>query len=236
MSTMMALVKQDIKFQVRHGFYLAYAVITMMYIASLSFLPEQAKPLAASLIIFSDPSALGYFFIGGIILLEKGQNIFDNLFVTPVQIRDYIMSKVLSLGLISLITSVIIHGTVFGFAHLTFLFISGVLLTSVLFTLIGMAVAVRCQSLNGFFLLSPLYSVWFCLPLLGFLNIYDSPLYYVLPTQASLLLISSPFSPLEKSLILLLFFTLFSWIGLAYMWAFRSFRHHIVFKMGGSMV
>lgn len=233
MKNTVALIKQDIKFQMRHGFYLAYTAITIMYIILLSFLPEQTKPMATTFIVFTDPSALGFFFIGGIILLEKGQNIFDQLFVTPLLIRDYLFSKVSSLGLISVLTSVIIHASIFGWSHITVLFVVGVLLTSTLFTLIGIGVAVRCHSLNGFFLVSPLYALIFCLPLLSFFNIYDSILFYIFPTQASLIFMLSPFEAVAGQIVVPLLVVMLSWIVAAYLWAEASFRKHIVMKMGG---
>jgi fluoroquinolone transport system permease protein len=44
-----------------------------MYLIILSFLPENIFSVALPLVVFSDPSVLGLFFIGGIILLEKGR-------------------------------------------------------------------------------------------------------------------------------------------------------------------
>jgi len=63
----------DIRFQIKHGFYLVYVIITIMYLIILSFLPENILSVALPVVVFSDPSVLGLFFIGGIILLEKGQ-------------------------------------------------------------------------------------------------------------------------------------------------------------------
>ncbi|WP_078553882.1 ABC transporter permease [Bacillus alkalicellulosilyticus] len=233
MNSLMVMLRQDVKFQIRHGFYLVYAVITLMYIALLSFIPEKAKPMTTVIIVFSDPSALGYFFIGGIILLEKGQNIYDNLFVTPLQIRDYLLSKVVSLGLLSVLTASVIHIAIFGLYHITFLFILGVFLTSVFFTLIGIGVAVRCKSLNGFFLMSPFYALIFCVPIVGFVQLYDSPLYYLLPTQASLLLINSTFSPVGVGEMVLLLTSIVVWLGIAFLWAQHSFHTQVVLKVGG---
>ena len=56
----------DIKFQIKQGFYLVYLIITIMYLIILSMLPENVLTIALPLVVFSDPSVLGLFFIGGI--------------------------------------------------------------------------------------------------------------------------------------------------------------------------
>lgn len=229
----LSILQNDVKFQVRHGFYAAYLFVTVMYILLLSFLPEQSKAMLITIIVFSDPSALGFFFIGGIVLLEKGQSIYDHLFITPLTVQGYIVSKVLSLGFLSVLTSIIIHVVVLGIHQTTLLFIIGVLLTSIFFTIIGLGIAVQCKTLNGFFLIAPLYTILFCLPLLGYLGIYHTPLYYLLPTQASLLLLHSPFQTLEPWYAAGLILTISAWIGIAYIWTLHSFRKHIIYKIGG---
>jgi hypothetical protein len=65
----------DIRFQIKQGFYLVYVVITAMYLIIMSFLPDDILAVALPLVVFSDPSVLGLFFIGGIILMEKGQGV-----------------------------------------------------------------------------------------------------------------------------------------------------------------
>lgn len=234
MKRMIAAFRNDVRFQFRHGFYFAYLIITIMYIVLLSFVPDPWKPMVSVIIIFSDPSALGYFFIGGIVLLEKGQHIYENLFVTPFQISEYLFAKVLSLSMLSVATSLAIHLFTFGFGEISLIFVLGVLITSVFFTLIGLGAAVRCRSLNEFFLVSPLYTLIFTVPLLGYVQWVDTPLYYLLPTQASLLLIEEPFRPLEGGQLIAMLGMLIAWTGLAYGWAHRSFQHYIIGKIGGA--
>jgi fluoroquinolone transport system permease protein len=217
----------DIHFQWRQGFYWAYALITTIYVVLLSFLPVSYKPMMAVLIVFSDPSALGFFFIGGIILLEKGQSVIHTVFVTPLRIQEYILSKVLSLSLLSLLSSSIIHIAALGWGSLSLSFLMGVFLTSCFFTLIGLGIAVRCQTLNGFFLTS-MYTVIFMIPLLGYLEVFDSPLYYVLPTQATLIMLSANSEPLSALTFMACFIILGIWILLGYIWAKHALQAFIV--------
>src|SRR5690554_5975368 len=90
----------DIRFQFKQGFYLVYVLITITYLIILSFLPEEILSVGLPLVIFSDPSVLGLFFIGGIIMLEKMQGILSVLVVSPLRTTEYILSKVISLALV----------------------------------------------------------------------------------------------------------------------------------------
>lgn len=58
--------------------------------------------------IYSDPAAMGLFFMGAIVLLEKSQRVLNSLAVSPVKVSEYILSKVISLGVISSIVAMFI--------------------------------------------------------------------------------------------------------------------------------
>jgi len=172
----LSAISHDIKLQFKHGFYYAYLLISAVYIAVLQFLPADYREAANIALTFSDPSFLGFFFIGGLVLLEKGQNIHDSLFVTPLSASEYILSKTASLSVLSLGSSIFIHSSVFGYGTNSGLFACGVLCTSFFFTMIGLGLAVRCETLNGFFFLSSLSTFVFVLPLFETAGIWSSPL------------------------------------------------------------
>ncbi|MCE3200907.1 fluoroquinolone export ABC transporter permease subunit [Paenibacillus sonchi] len=223
----------DIRLQFRHGFYYVYLVICLIYTVLLSLLPVSYRETADILLTFSDPGMLGFFFIGGLVLLEKGQGIHDNLFVTPYTIAEYICSKTLSLTLLSLAASYSVHAGTFGFRHNPVFFLAGVGLTSVFFTLAGLGVAVRCKTLNGFFLYASAVTAIFLLPFVDTVGLWTSPLLMILPAAAALALIGSVFHPLGfwQNVYMLSLLTL--WCGVAYLWTLHSLQHFIVFKTGG---
>ncbi|MFO6495734.1 MULTISPECIES: fluoroquinolone export ABC transporter permease subunit [Bacillus] len=229
----MSAFRHDVKLQAKHGFYYAYLLISAAYIVFLQFLPKGHQESVNVVLTFSDPSVLGFFFIGGLVLLEKGQNILDSLFVTPLRPEEYILSKTASLSLLSLVSSYLIHSSVFGFGTNAVLFLSGVLLTSFFFTQIGLGLAVRCVTLNGFFFLSTLCTLVFILPLFETVGLWKSPLFYLLPSKASLLLLEAAFHPLGKWELAYCLFLLLLWNGAAFLWTRHSVRTFITFKLGG---
>ena len=65
------LVRGDIHFQWKYGFYFIYFVLTVIYVFGITALPDNWKHNAAAIMIYSDPAAMGLFFMGAIVLLEK---------------------------------------------------------------------------------------------------------------------------------------------------------------------
>ncbi|SMF89727.1 fluoroquinolone transport system permease protein [Paenibacillus uliginis N3/975] len=229
--------RQDIKLQLRHHFYTAYLLISLAYLILLNMIPENQQAMWSILLTFSDPSMLGYFFIGGLILLEKGQHIHDNLFVTPYPLGAYIWSKTLSLTCLSLMSSLAIHIGTFGLHRNMIILIIAVMLTSVFFTLVGLGVAVRCHTMNGFFFSSILVSTILVLPVLDTLHIFSSKVFLFFPAGASLLLLQSVFEPVQTIDIVFAVIIMLSWIGIAFIWAHRSLQLLLWgFKKGGLTV
>jgi len=116
----------DVRFQFRHGFYYAYLFISLFYIAILRVVPEQFRVLVTTIVIFSDPSVFGFFFVGGILLLERGEKTLESLFVTPLRLHEYFISKILSLSLIAVATSLLIAFSLLGLRFNLLLLLLGV--------------------------------------------------------------------------------------------------------------
>ncbi len=217
----------DMRYQFKYGFYFLYLVISAFYIAVLLLLPPGIRQLGTALIIWSDPAALGFFFIGGIVLLEKGEGLHSYLSILPVTTGEYLWSKVLSLSVISTLTGLVIAAVGLG-GEVAYLFlVPGLLAGSALFTFFGLAVGSVARSVNhymalgvpvGIVLMGPSF-----LPVLG----VSHPLLEVLP--ATLLLralyvsagLAVPYSePLALAGLLL-------WLVPSYWLARRSFTIYL---------
>lgn len=164
-----SLVLWDIRFQTRYGFYFLYAVLTAIYVAVLSAVPEGWREKAAAILIFSDPASMGLFFMGAIVLLEKSQRTPWALAVSPVRAAEYIAAKVMSLSAISLVVAAVLtaaagvdagaNAGAYGSAGAgafgsvdSYIVLFGTVLSSVVFTLLGIIIATRISSLNQFIL------------------------------------------------------------------------------------
>lgn len=188
--------KSDILFQFKHGFYIIYAVLTVFYVFILSYIPQDITDIVAPLILLSDPSVVGFFFIGGILMLEKNQGVLDYLFITPLHLLEYLLAKIFSLTLIAVISSMIIaYGS--GILFNPMLLISSILLISFFFTLLGFIVALKCETINQYFI--KMIPSMFCLILPCFLIpvINDARIIGFIPSIASVYLILGSFQGIQ---------------------------------------
>lgn len=142
------LIKGDIRFQFKYGFYFVYAVFTVVYISLIFVMPQSWRERAAAIMIFSDPAAMGIFFMGAIVLLEKSERVLNSIAVSPVKTGEYILSKVVSLLFISVVVGIAITLPV-GTKNL-YVSVIGTAFGSAFFTLCGLIVAANISSLNQF--------------------------------------------------------------------------------------
>lgn len=179
-------VQADIRFQVKQGFYFVYVIITAMYLIIMSFLPEDFLAIALPLVVFSDPSVLGLFFIGGIILMEKGQGVLMVLVVSPLRSWEYVLSKVITLALVSVLAAFAI--TYFSDCPAVnwLLLLVSTILTSGIFTLLGIMINAGCNTVNQYMLKTIPYMLLFILPCFALLGFPYSYLFIVFPGVAAL--------------------------------------------------
>ncbi|MCB6201679.1 ABC transporter [Extibacter muris] len=143
----------DIRFQIKYGFYFLYALFSVVYIIVLRITPPQYKNIAASLIILTDPAMLGIFFIGGIWLLEKGEGLHSFWSISPLRPVEYIVSKSISLAIVSTLSAdLIVLATIGNAVHFISLSFS-VFTGAVVFNLIGLIIASYARTVNHYMII-----------------------------------------------------------------------------------
>lgn len=220
----------DMRFQIKHGFYLVYVIITVMYLIILSFLPEDILSVALPLLVFSDPSVLGLFFIGGIILLEKGQGVLMVLVVTPLRSTEYILSKVISLSVISAAVAVTITWFSYFPSVNWVLLILATMLTSGIFTLLGIMINAGCNTVNQYMLKTIPYMLFFTLPCFALIGFPYSWLFTIVPSVAALKLMLGVYHGIVwyEAAALVVYLCFVNYIFLRF--AVRAFENKIVYQ------
>lgn len=140
----------NIRLQAKYGFYLLYTVLTVIYVFVLSVVPESWREKTAAVLIFSDPAAMGLFFMGAVVLLEKNQHTPCAFAVSPVCPAEYILAEVGALSVVSSGAAAVI-ALAAGVSRLPVVLI-GTVLSGTAFTLLGIIVATKINSLNQFIL------------------------------------------------------------------------------------
>lgn len=160
------LICSDIHFQWKYGFYFIYFILTVLYVCGIASLPGHWKTDIASIMIYSDPAAMGLFFMGAIVLLEKSQKVLNVIVVSPVKMSEYILSKTVALIAISTVIAMIL-GLVSGSNQLLSIAV-GTALTSAIFTMLGIIAATKISNLNQFLIvIMPIEIVCFVPPIVG---------------------------------------------------------------------
>jgi fluoroquinolone transport system permease protein len=181
----------NIKLQFRQGFYFAWIFMTLFYILILYFLPRNIKDLILPLIMLSEPSTFAMIFTGAIVLLERDEKMFENLFITPLPIRGYIYSKMISIAIPATICTFIISSFSGNFSIKLFLLVPGVILTTFFFVVFSLILSVSAKNILSLVGKIGLYGSIFGLSILDYFGIFTGYFQYILPTKGSLVLIST---------------------------------------------
>lgn len=212
------LIRGDIHFQWKYGFYFIYFILTLLYVCVIASLSEYWKKDIAAIMIYSDPAAMGLFFMGAIVLLEKSQKVLNAMVVSPVKVSEYILSKTIALIAISTIIALIL-GLVSGSNHLLGIAV-GTALTSAIFTMLGIIAATRISNLNQFLIvIMPIEIICFVPPIVGlFVKLPD--IFSFFPFIACMNLITGKSSLLSFDVILV-----FATLIILYMVARHTVQH-----------
>lgn len=226
--TFTSTLRWDVRLQHRYGFYAVYALVTVAYALALHVVPDGARSVLLPVVIFSDPAFLGFYFVGAIVLFEKGDGVLDALVTSPLSARAYLASKVVSLTILAVLASLVLAVAGVGTDFDPLALVVGVSLTSALFVLLGFVTVARFDSLNAYFMIGITALAPFAIPLLGTAGLVRSPLFFLIPTQGSLALLGAAFGPVPAWEAVYAVGYLVAWIALAWIAAGRAFERHVV--------
>ena len=179
----------ELRLLTRYGILALYGLLSFIYIALLLWVAPASRPLAGGVIILTDPAAMGLFFMGAMVLLEKSQRVNCSLAVSPVRAEEYIAAKAITLMAVGLAVALGV-GAVAGM-RLPGVALS-VVLGSVLFTLLGMIVACVSDSLNRFLIYTIPFELLTFVPALFFwYGGLRSPLWVLNPGVAAIALLGA---------------------------------------------
>jgi fluoroquinolone transport system permease protein len=223
---LLKLTKFDIIAQYRQGFYLVYGIITVIYIFILASVPEEARQVVTAYFIVSDTSILGMVFVGAMVLLEKQQNILQSFFITPLKLSDYLWSKVISLTLIAVLVSSFIGFIPGGMLSNWWLMLIAVLLSSVFFTFLGLGIAARVSTLNGYIAGIVLGGSIAGFPIAGYFFFHDLSLIFPVNAAVELMVVQPDKLGILNGTMCVL--SLFIWCFMGYAFAKKQFERKVI--------
>lgn len=222
----------DMRLQFRNGFYYASAFVAMLFIIILKQFSNVDWTQWWPPIIMSNLAINSFYFLSAMVLLEKGEGTMEAQIVTPLRPREYLASKIISLGILSLFETLAVVVVVSGFAFNWLKLILGIMFLIAIYGLYGFFVVSRYDSINEFLLPSIIWTIWFSFPLLYYLDIWRHEIMYLHPIQAPLVLMQSAFEDLPVWQTIYGIGYSLVWVYIAYLVAHRAYYHFIVTKKG----
>lgn len=183
------MLRTDVRLQIRHGFYAAYGFVAVVYIVLLRVLPPDIRVVAVPPLLLSEASVIGFFFAGTLLHLERGDGTLAALAVAPIRPVEYILSKAVSLSILTALVALAIAGAALG-GHIDAVLLAlAAALTAAVFVACGLAAASHFSALDRFAVWGGFGSAVFALPVLPYLGMLDSPLWMLIPTYPTLALL-----------------------------------------------
>jgi fluoroquinolone transport system permease protein len=149
MTGLFALVGHDLRLQYRYGIYAAYGFVIAFYVVALVAGRGVLPDAAIAGLIYSDPAAVGFFFLGALMMLEKAEGVRAALAASPAEAAQYFAGKATTLAGLSLVACLVltlVHGAV---PH-PLLLLAAVGMTSLAFVGIGVPIALRFRTVSGY--------------------------------------------------------------------------------------
>jgi fluoroquinolone transport system permease protein len=229
MSRLSATLRLDAQLQARNKVYWIVAVASLglgLALAAL-FSPDQLR-FFMPVVALSGVGITAFFLVGVLLMLERGEGTLDVVLVSPLRPSEYLASKLLTVTALALVESAVIAGVAFGVAFSFPWLAAAVLLRAGLVAAVGVAVGVRCRSITQFLLPAVGLTLAFDLPVVWYLELWQSPVFYILPTLPSLLLAKAAFLPVEP--LQLAYASIYGVlvVGAAVFWASRALDRFVV--------
>ncbi len=231
MSRLAVAIHGDGRLQLRQGFYYAAAFMLAVLVAVGRELPPEILAWLLPVLILSNVQVNTFYFLAGLVLLEKAEGTLEAQVVTPLWPWEYLASKVATLTALSVVENLVLALATLGPGGVTPGLVLGIVLSSVLFCLAGFLAVARYDSINEFLMPSFLYTVALTLPLLPYFGLVESPLFDLHPIQAPLLLLRRAFDGAGLSAAAAAACAL--WTAAFAALCLRAFRRFVVRREGG---
>jgi fluoroquinolone transport system permease protein len=218
----------DLRLQWRNGFYAASAFVVVGSLALLRWLPHEALDRLLPLVILANVLTNSFYFVAGLVLLENGEGTRAAQAVSPLRIEEYLLSKILTLGVLSVLESLLLVAFSRGLSGSIGSLVAGLFLASVLLTLLGVACVSRFRSLNQFMMPSVAYSAVLLLPLVGWFGVGTPWLFVWQPLAGPLALMGTATAPLSAAALLTALFWTALWVAVAWAWGRRALSRSLI--------
>ena len=192
MTALVTALRWDVVVQARNGFYWATAFLVVLVGGLLLAVPEAVRADAAvwvPAIAAMNLQITTFFFVAGLMLLERDEGTLAALAVSPLSPGGYLAVRMISLTTLASLETAVVVWAAFDTRGAWLLMVPGMAALGVIYTGFGVVVAARFASVNALLLPASLVVTLLLLPLLPHFDFAARALFLLHPIEPALTLI-----------------------------------------------
>jgi fluoroquinolone transport system permease protein len=224
MSALVNAIRWDVVVQARNGFYWATAFLVVVVGGLLLRVPAGARADVATwvpVILAVNVQITTFFFVAGLLLLEREEGTLGALAVSPLAPGGYLAARTITLTALAAVETVALVWIAVGTGGSWLLILSGTAALGVIYTGFGAAVAARYASVNALLLPASAFVTLLLLPLLSHFGVVPRALFLWHPIEPALALIRAGYGTGGPGEIAFGFAGSLAWGGVAFGWGRR---------------
>lgn len=239
MNRFMSTLQKDVMIQSRNNMYAISVMVAIVFavIFTMVLKPEYLSTVIPAALLFI-VGGTTIIFVGALIMEEKELGLIDVFEITPLNMKTYLMSKVVSLTFLSTLEVLIMIGIPIYWNNNNYdielpniaVLIVAVILLNLFYTLLGIGIVVRFNKLTDFMMPTVLIMIFLQVPIVYYSRIINAKLLLIIPSAAPIMLVQGAFNGLD----------LWQWIyGTVYTllivtvtgyWAYKAFVNNVLKK------
>ena len=194
------ILRFDVIVQARNGFYWASGFVVLAVSALLAAMPSAVlnnPGLWVPALVMFNLQITTFFFVAGLMLLERDEGTLIALGASPLSARTYLLARCTTLTTLAAVETLVIAWFGFGFSASWALFAATAAM-GITYTGFGVAVAARYESVNSLLLPASVIVTVLLLPLLGHFELAPRLLSVWHPLEPALLLLRAAYHPISR--------------------------------------
>ena len=227
MTAILNALRWDVIVQARNGFYWASAFLVIVISALLLSVPESARANSAvwvPAILVINLQITTFFFVAGLLLLERDEGTLNALAVSPLSPSGYLAMRTFSLTGLAAAETIAIVWIGFGTSGSWSLILGGTAALGVIYTGFGAAVATRYESVNALLLPASAFVVLLLLPLLPHFELAPRLPFFVHPLEPPMTLIRAGYGAIDRVEVVFGVLGSLGWSAIAFVWGRNRVR------------
>ncbi len=221
MRAFVTALRWDVVLQARNGFYWASAFVILVIGGLLLAVPEAARANEAvwvPAILAVNLQITTFFFMAGLMLLERDEGTLSALAVSPLTPGGYLGARTVTLTSLAAVETVVLVLIAFDAGRSWLLVLAGTSALGVIYTGIGAAVTTRYVSINALLLPASVVVALLLAPLLAHVGLAPRSLFLLHPIEPALILIRAGYAPTAPGELAFGAAGSVAWCGFAFLW------------------